>query len=421
MMSMPWGSIQRQRVIPITLSMLCACLLTATAIAAPAISIVPASTKTPLPNRSESTTKQSDVAALPIASIQLFADVFERVKQNYVEPVSDEKLFDNAMSGLLSGLDPYSDFLDAESYSRILEFTEGELAQTGMSIAQVGDQWRIDRIDAASPAARAGLLVGDVISRIDGKSLKGMAQQDIEQRLRGSIGSRVVLSVSSNGKHARDVHVLRGAPEHHAVLGRIESDGVVVIAVQAFQTATGQQILDAIEPVRKDGRLRGILLDLRDNPGGLLASAVEIGDYFLDQGLIVYTRGRGEPEQRYQALSAQRFAGVPVMVLINRYSASAAEVLAGALQDQKRATIVGQTSYGKGSVQKLWPIGSGRAIKLTVARYYTPNGRMIEGQGIVPDQVIADSKPSANDPMLLSALAALRQQIKATPIAPLTP
>jgi carboxyl-terminal processing protease len=360
--------------------------------------------------------------ALPVESIRLFADVFERVRQNYVEPVSDERLFDNAMSGLLARLDPYSEFLDAQSYNRILEFTEGELAQTGLGVRQVGEQWRIDRVDEQSPAARAGLVVGDVLLRLDSKTVRGMSQQDIEQRLRGSIGSSVQLGILSQGQHAREVKVLRGTPEHHAVVGHVEPDGIVVMAIQAFQSTTGQQLLDALEPVRQDGRLRGILLDLRDNPGGLLSSAVEIGDYFLDQGLIVSTRGRGEPEQRYQALSAQRFSGVPVVVLINRYSASAAEVLAGALQDQSRATIVGQPSYGKGSVQKLWPIGAGRAMKLTVARYYTPKGRMIEGQGIVPDVVIADSKPTDNDPMLLAALNGLREQIYPTPVvAPALP
>ncbi|MEY4516651.1 MAG: hypothetical protein RL180_997 [Pseudomonadota bacterium] len=353
---------------------------------------------------------------LPIESIRLFADVFERVRQNYVEPVSDERLFDNAMSGLLARLDPYSEFLDAQSYNRILEFTEGELAQTGLTVRLVGDQWRIDSIDSQSAAARAGLALGDIVLKIDAKSVRGMTQQDLEQRLRGSMGSSVQLSVLSQGQHAREVKVLRSTPEHHAVIGHVEPDGIVVVAIQAFQSTTGQQLLDALEPIRQDGRLRGIVLDVRDNPGGLLSSAVEIGDYFLDQGLIVSTRGRGEPEQRYQALSAQRFSGIPVVVLINRYSASAAEVLAGALQDQKRATIVGQPSYGKGSVQKLWPIGAGRAIKLTVARYYTPNGRMIEGQGIVPDLLLTDSKPSPNDPMLLAALDGLRQQINPMPV-----
>jgi carboxyl-terminal processing protease len=355
---------------------------------------------------------------LPIESIRLFADVFERVRQNYVEPVSDERLFDNAMSGLLARLDPYSEFLDAQSYSRILEFTEGELAQTGLTVRLVGDQWRVDSIDPQSAASRAGLAVGDVVLKIDTKPVRGMTQQDIEQRLRGSMGSSVQLSVLSQGQHAREVKVLRSTPEHHAVIGHIEPDGIVVVAIQAFQSTTGQQLLDTLEPIRQDGRLRGIVLDLRDNPGGLLSSAVEIGDYFLDQGLIVSTRGRGEPEQRYQALSAQRFNGIPVVVLINRYSASAAEVLAGALQDQKRATIVGQPSYGKGSVQKLWPIDAGRAMKLTVARYYTPNGRMIEGQGIFPDILLADSKPSLNDPMLLAALDGLRQQINPLPVPP---
>ena len=223
-----------------------------------------------------------------------------------------------------------------------------------------------------------------------------MGQQDIEQLLRGAIGSSVRLTVSRQSQRSREVSIRRIAPESHAVRYTIRSDGIVVLSMRAFQSHTGQQILDVLEPVYQRGALRGLILDLRDNPGGLLSSAVEIGDYFLPSGLIVSTKGRGEPEQRYQAISEQRFADVPIMVLINRYSASAAEVLAGALQDHGRATIVGQTSYGKGSVQKLWPIEGGRAIKLTVSRYYTPKGRMIEGSGIVPNVVLPEVSATAN-------------------------
>ena len=334
--------------------------------------------------------------SVPIESLKLFASVYERVRQNFVEPVSDEQLFDNAMGGLLARLDPYSEFLDPQSYNRLLAFAEGDIAHTGLQVKLTGDIWQISQIAANSLAKEAGIQVGDNLLRIDGKSTRVLGQQDIEQLLRGAIGSSVRLTVSRQSQRSREVSIRRIAPESHAVRYTIRSDGIVVLSMRAFQSHTGQQILDVLEPVYQRGALRGLILDLRDNPGGLLSSAVEIGDYFLPSGLIVSTKGRGEPEQRYQAISEQRFADVPIMVLINRYSASAAEVLAGALQDHGRATIVGQTSYGKGSVQKLWPIEGGRAIKLTVSRYYTPKGRMIEGSGIVPNVVLPEVSATAN-------------------------
>lgn len=338
---------------------------------------------------------------VPIESLRLFASVYERVRQNFVEPVSDEQLFDNAMGGLLSRLDPYSEFLDPQSYTRLLAFAEGDIAHTGLQVKRGTDAWQVSQIAAISPATELGIQVGDSLLRIDGKSTRMLTQQDIEQLLRGAIGSSVRVTIGRQGQRNRDLSIRRIAPESHAVRYTIRSDGIVVLSMQAFQSHTGQQILDVLEPIYQRGELRGLILDVRDNPGGLLSSAVEIGDYFLPNGLIVSTKGRGEPEQRYQAISEQRFADVPIMVLINRYSASAAEVLAGALQDHARATIIGQTSYGKGSVQKLWPIEGGRAVKLTVSRYYTPKGRMIEGLGIVPDIVLLDTA-SATPPVAVA-------------------
>lgn len=338
---------------------------------------------------------------VPIESLRLFASVYERVRQNFVEPVSDEQLFDNAMGGLLSRLDPYSEFLDPQSYTRLLAFAEGDIAHTGLQVKRGTDAWQVSQIAAISPATELGIQVGDSILRIDGKSTRTLTQQDIEQLLRGAIGSSVRVTIGRQGQRNRDLSIRRIAPESHAVRYTIRSDGIVVLSMQAFQSHTGQQILDVLEPIYQRGELRGLILDVRDNPGGLLSSAVEIGDYFLPSGLIVSTKGRGEPEQRYQAISEQRFVDVPIMMLINRYSASAAEVLAGALQDHARATIVGQTSYGKGSVQKLWPIEGGRAVKLTVSRYYTPKGRMIEGLGIVPDIVLLDTA-SATPPVAVA-------------------
>lgn len=366
---------------------------------------------------------------LPIDALRLFAEVYERVRQHYVEPISDEQLFDNALHGLLAELDPYSEFLDAKSYDTILEFTDGEMARSGVVLKLTNDQWRVERVEPDSSAARAGILVGDVVVRIDGKTLRNLGQQDIDQLLMGAVGSTVRLQVSSQGQRSREVRVLRQIVDVQAVESERSSDGIGILKIHAFQSQTGAQIQAVLDPWMQQNNIRGLVIDLRDNPGGLLSSAVEVANYFLDQGLIVSTRGRGEPEQRYQALSQQRYAGLPVILLMNRYSASAAEVLAGALQDHQRALIVGQTSYGKGSVQKLWPIGQGRAIKLTVARYYTPKNRMIEGRGIQPDIRLPLPDPTAqHDVVLQQAMDILRQRLmpattvsQVTTTAPSTP
>ncbi|MEC7119545.1 MAG: S41 family peptidase [Pseudomonadota bacterium] len=372
------------------------------------------------PDEIEFMQQQPAADPVPIESIRMFASVYERVRQNFVEPVSDEQLFDNALSGLLSKLDPYSEFLDPQSYHRLLAFTEGDIAHTGLQVKRVADDWEISHVEPKSLAEQVDIQVGDRLLRIDGKSTRNLSQQDIEQLLRGSIGSSVRLGVARADQRSRDVTVRRTAPESHAVAYTVRSDGVVILTMRAFQAHTGEQVIEVLDPLQQRGALRGLILDIRDNPGGLLSSAVEIADYFLQEGLIVSTKGRGEPEQRYQAVSEQRYPNIPIVVLINRYSASAAEVLAGALQDQGRAQVVGQSSYGKGSVQKLWPIEGDRAIKLTVSRYYTPNGRMIEGQGIQPDVVFAEaSRDSTQDTDLQRAIAELSKQMVALPSEPI--
>lgn len=351
---------------------------------------------------------------VPVDAIRRFVSIYEKVKENYVEPVDDNELFENALHGLLSKLDPYSDYLDAKTYEALLDFTEGEVAQTGLSVRPLTGadaNWQIDQVDSGSPAARAGLQADMLLYRIDGKSTRNLSQHDIEQLLRGAVGTTVELNVAESGKHSRNVRVIRATPEDNAVKVIDYPDGVLVLKVSAFQSQTASQINQAIESYQKKSALKAVLLDLRDNPGGLLSAAVEVADLFLNQGLIVYTKGRGEPEQRYQAVPPARYAKVPVGVLVNHYSASAAEVLAGAFQDHQRAIVMGENSYGKGSVQKLWPIADGYAIKLTVARYYTPKGRLIEGKGIVPDVLIKDQL-SINDvdSTLDSSVAQLAKQ-----------
>jgi carboxyl-terminal processing protease len=397
-----------------------------------------------------SNTANIDAAPLPIEAMRRFVDVYEKVRLNYVEPVNDDVLFDNALSGLLSKLDPYSDYLDAQTYDAIVDFTDGELGQTGLVVqpisstsadpttldqsndkitpvgVQSAPQWQITSVPKGSPAAKAGILIGDMLLKIDGKSVKSLNQSDIEQMLRGPRNSVVRLSVMQTGKHARDVRVLLAIPEDNAVKALIQPNGIVALQIRAFQTQTGTQITDILDPLYKNRQLKGIVLDLRDNPGGLLTAAIDVANFFLNDGLIVYTQGRSEPVKYYRVLTAERYPNIPVSILINHYSASAAEVLTAALRDHLRATVYGGTSYGKGSVQKIWPIGQGRAIKMTVARYYTPNGRMIEGVGITPDVMIpsAESKPIRSngeniDPQDIALLKVVNAMSNTLRLAPL--
>lgn len=407
---------------------------------------LPAVDSTPTTNNANT---HADATPLPIDAMRRFVDVYEKVRMNYVEPVSDEVLFDNALSGLLNKLDPYSDYLDAQTYNAIIDFTDGELGQTGLVVQptdpynmdqtsekspsaeiQNVQQWQITSVPKGSPAAKAGILVGDTLLKIDGKSVKLLSQGDIDQMLRGPRNSIVKLSVMQAGKHARDIRILLAIPEDNAVKALIQPNGIVAIQLRAFQTQTGAQITDVLDPLYETGKLTGIVLDLRDNPGGLLSAAIEVANFFLNDGLIVYTQGRGEPEKYYRVITPERYTNIPVSILINHYSASAAEVLTAALRDHLRATVYGVTSYGKGSVQKIWPIGQGRAIKMTVSRYFTPNGRMIEGTGITPDVIVptADLKPVRNngnsidpqDTALLKVAAIMANTLKLT-AAPIQP
>lgn len=373
-------------------------------------------------------TDQNTYDDTPVEAIRRFVSVYESVKQNYVEPVDDNAMFDNALHGLLSELDPYSEYLDAKTYDALLDFTDGDVAQTGLEVKSsdfpVEALWQIDKVPEGSPAARAGLKEGMLLHKVDNKSTRNLSQRDIEQLLRGAVGTSVQLSVSEQGKHSNIVRVVRATPEDNAVKVKEFNNGVLVIKISAFQTQTATQLKEAIEKYQQKNALNYVLLDLRDNPGGLLSAAVEIADLFLNDGLIVYTRGRNEPEQRYQAIPPALYPNLKVAVLLNHYSASAAEVLAGALQDHHRAVVLGENSYGKGSVQKLWPIADGRAIKLTVARYYTPSNQLIEGKGIKPDVKIADI-PILNgiDNTLESAVQIISSEIapKPQPMNPIKP
>lgn len=414
-------------------------------------SSVAATDSDPSNEGSESQTSSTDVTPLPIDAMRRFVDVYEKVRMNYVESVSDDVLFDHALRGLLSNLDPYSDFLDAQTYDAIVDFTDGEIGQTGLVVQPVitstsepnltSDKstpvgisslprWQITSVPKGSPAAKAGIQVGDILLKIDGKSIKLLNQSDIEQMLRGPRNSMVRLSVMQASKQVRDVRVLLAIPEDNAVKVFIQPDGIVALQIRAFQTQTETQITNALDPLYKNAKLKGVVLDLRDNPGGLLTAGIDLANLFLSDGVIVHTQGRSEPENYYRALNTERYPNIPVSVLINHYSASAAEVVTGALRDHNRAKVYGVTSYGKGSVQKIWPIGQGRAIKMTVSRYFTPNGRMIEGIGITPDVLISEAeiKPikstgttiDPKDIALIKVVTTLQQQLNPTPATTLT-
>ena len=345
---------------------------------------------------------------VPLAAIQRFVDIFERVKTGYVVPVADDQLFDQALKGLLTGLDSYSDYLSAEEYAQLQAFTDGELGQVGLSVIRSGENWTVGDIVAQSPAARAGLQRGDQLTRINGRVIRTLPKQDIDQLLRGPRGSAVLLQVVSGNRPPRTVRLQRLNLEDNQVMVKTTDQGIVILQIAGFQSQTAGQVAQALQAAQARQQLAGIVLDLRDNPGGLLSSAVEIASMLIAQGTLVSTRGNADPEQRFTASGKAPYAAVPVAVLINRYSASAAEVLAAALQQNRQVRLYGEASYGKGSVQKLIPVANDRAIKLTVAYYYLPNDQRLEGQGLRPDVML----PAAADrPVADTGIDAAQQQV----------
>lgn len=346
-------------------------------------------------------TPVADTEALPFEDLRTFTEIFGRIKRDYVEPVSDKKLLEDAIRGMLSGLDPHSAYLVAEEYQELKEGTTGQFGGLGIEVTMENGFVKVVSPIDDTPAQRAGIKTGDLIVRLDDQPVKGMTLNDAVKIMRGEPGSKILLTVVREGEEAPlKITITRDIIKVKSVKNRMLEKGYGYLRISSFQSRTGDSLKDAVAELKKEngGNLKGLVLDLRNNPGGVLNAAVEVSDAFIKSGLIVYTEGRIEnSEMRFNATPDDILDGAPMVVLINAGSASASEIVAGALQDQKRAIIMGEKSFGKGSVQTILPTSNGAAVKLTTARYYTPSGRSIQAEGIEPDIALARVKLESLD------------------------
>lgn len=335
---------------------------------------------------------------LPLDELRTFAEVMDRIKAAYVEPVDDKTLLENAIKGMLSNLDPHSAYLGPEDFQELQESTSGEFGGLGIEVGMEDNFIKVVSPIDDTPASRAGIQAGDLIVKINGQPTRGQSMTEAVDKMRGKIGDKITLTLIRNGGNPFDVNLARAVIQVKSVKSQLMESDYGYIRITQFQVKTGEEVGKALAKLRKDNgkKLRGIVLDLRNNPGGVLQSAVEVADHFLTKGLIVYTKGRiANSELRFSADPADASERVPLVVLINGGSASASEIVAGALQDHKRAVLMGTDSFGKGSVQTVLPLNNDRALKLTTALYFTPNGRSIQAQGIVPDIEVRQAKLTA--------------------------
>ena len=334
--------------------------------------------------------------AIPYEDLRTFTEIFGRVKNDYVEPVTDKKLLEGAIRGMLTELDPHSAYLDGEQYNELKVGTTGQFGGLGIEVTMENGFVKVVSPIDDTPAQKAGIQSGDLIIRLDDKPVKGMSLTDAVKLMRGEPGSDIALTVVREGEDSPlKIVITRAIINVKSVKSRLLEDDFGYVRISSFQSRTGKALKDAVAALKKENKapLKGIVLDLRNNPGGVLNAAVDVSDAFLKRGLIVYTEGRiKDSEMKFSAAPDDVLNGAPIVVLINGGSASASEIVAGALQDHKRAVIMGDKSFGKGSVQTILPTSNGGAIKLTTARYYTPSGRSIQAEGIEPDVVLARVK-----------------------------
>jgi len=331
---------------------------------------------------------------IPFEGLKTFSEVYGRIRQDYVEPVTDDKLLEDAIRGMLSGLDPHSAYLDQEQYNELKVGTTGQFGGLGIEVGLENGFVKVIAPIDDTPAQKAGVKAGDLIIRLDDKPVKGMSLNDAVKSMRGDPGSEIILTVVREGlEQPVKIRIIRDVIKVKSVKSRMLEEGYGYLRITSFQSRTGDNVNDALRELQKGAPLKGLVLDLRNNPGGVLNAAVSVSDTFLEDGLIVYTDGRVEDaKMKFSATSNDLLHGAPIVVLINGGSASASEIVAGALQDHHRAVIMGEKTFGKGSVQTILPTSNGGAVKLTTARYYTPSGRSIQAEGITPDVAISKVK-----------------------------
>ncbi len=328
--------------------------------------------------------------------LNLFGDVFERAREQYVEPVEDEKLIEDAVQGMLSSLDPHSSYLDADDYQDMQVQTRGEFGGLGIEVTMENGFVKVVSPIDETPAYEAGIEAGDYITHLDGESVIGLSLSEAVDRMRGKVGTPILLTIVREGaEDTLEIEVVRDIIKIQSVKNRIEQEDVGYIRITTFNQNTMPGLEKAMSEIKKEAgdKLIGYVLDLRNNPGGLLNQAIAVSDAFLEKGEIVSTRGRKEGDnKRDNANPGDMADGKPIIVLINGGSASASEIVAGALQDHRRAIVIGEQSFGKGSVQTIIPLPGHGAMRLTTARYYTPSGRSIQAEGIEPDIIVKPAK-----------------------------
>lgn len=327
--------------------------------------------------------------------LNIFGEVMERTKALYVEDISDKKLIESAINGMLTSLDPHSSYLTAEDFKYMNEQTQGKFGGLGIEITMDNGLVKVVSPIDDTPAAKAGILSGDYITDINDETVIGLALDEVVSKLRGKPGSKVKITIRRVNSKPFDVELKRAEIKVQSVKHDIKNDDVLYIRISAFNEDIDKDINNAVASAQKklDNKLAGIVIDVRNNPGGLLDQAVKVSDLFLERGEIVSTRSRNEEDTvKFSATPGDIAAGLPIVVIINEGSASAAEILSGALQDHNRAVLIGEKSFGKGSVQSVIPLRNNGAMRITTARYYTPSGRSIQAKGIEPDLVVKQAK-----------------------------
>ncbi len=342
-----------------------------------------------------------ETETLPLEDLRTFTEIFAKIKNDYVEPIEDKDLLENAIRGMLAGLDPHSAYLVPEDYKELQAGTSGEFGGLGIEVGMEDGFVKVISPIDDTPAYHAGVKAGDLVIRLDDTPVKGMALSDAVKIMRGKPGTDIVLTIVRDGENMPlNITITRDVIRVTSVKSRMLDPGYGYVRISQFQSRTGENLREELAKLENeaDGPLKGLVLDLRNNPGGVLSAAVSVSDAFLKDGIIVYTEGRlDDAKLKFNAKPTDILDGAPLVVLVNGGSASASEIVAGALQDHNRAIIMGQKTFGKGSVQTILPMDNGSALKLTTAKYYTPSGVSIQATGISPDITLENLKLADSD------------------------